>query len=563
MSLLSDHEIESLKEDHPKKKILRIFFLVLGVVFVLIGFLLLIFGFDFNIIILDLNFSLVIDIIIILIGMIITSKYFITSYFLRENSIVFKRMRDMREPIDKYIKFNSFAFTRLAAAILLIGAGIISLWKFGTGIGHEVPYGSAVFLGGPSWFYVTGLPALGFGLGLLLYCFLSLFRGIFSHSKNFYFFYEVRPGFPWLTEVPKKEIEAIRYQNNYLGPKLTWIPAFFPFIVMQLMTAIPLFGAERAAPEHVLSWVFVIISIMEIIALLILVCFQQNYFEIATESRVYEMWFSPIKFRKLFLFKENFSEFLDCDVDVRKGEKTNIGIFKDLDNTHLQTLNLEFGLILVILSLIMLINMVFFGQLVWWLALIYGSILLLKAFSQDFSDKNGDVFFYSDKSKEFYFRRIFQYKFHYITAKNVEEITPKKWLRKLDAFDILFITGLLIFLISQQCFGWGLADSFTLILDNIFSTIISIIILTGFFYYLCFPIDVIEFKTATIKYRIPVTIKLKFNNIFEKYVKDFARFLKNNQDKNVKKTFLTRLGFMTLIIVGVVTYVLIFFLFFF
>jgi len=563
MSLLNDHEIESLKEDHPKKKILRIFFLVLGVVFVLIGFLLLIFGFDFNIIILDLNFSLVINIIIILIGMIITSKYFITSYYLRENSIVFKSMRDMREPIDKYIKFNSFAFTRLAAAILLTIAGLLSLLVFGTDIGHEVPYGSAVFLGGPSWFYVTGLPALGFGLGLLLYCFLSLFRGIFSHSKNFYFFYEVRPGFPWLTEVPKKDIEAIRYQNNNLGPKLTWIPAFFPFIVMQLMTAIPLFGAERAAPEHVLSWVFVIISIMEIIALLILVCFQQNYFEIATESRVYEMWFSPIKLKNLSLFKDNFSEFLGCDVDVRAGEKTNIGTFKDLDNTHLQTFNLEFGLILVILSLIMLINMVFFGQLVWWLALIYGSILLLKAFSHDFSDKNGDVFFYSDKSKEFSFRRIFQYKFHYITAKNVEEISTKKWFKKLDAFDILFITGLLIFLITQQGFGWGLADSDTLILDNIFSTIISIIIITGIFYYICFPIDVIEFKTATIKYRVPVTIKLKFNNIFEKYVKDFARFLKNNQEKDVKKTFLTRLGYMTLIIVGVVTYVLIFFLFFF
>ncbi|MHA1104801.1 MAG: hypothetical protein ACTSPN_03670 [Promethearchaeota archaeon] len=563
MNLLSDQEIESLKEVHPKKKILRTIFLVLGLVFVLIGFLFIILGFDFNIIILDLNFSLVIDIIIILIGMIITSKYFIASYYLRENSIVFKRMRNMREPIDKHIKFNSFAFTRLAAAILLTVAGLLSLLVFGTDIGHEVPYGSAVFLGGPSWFYVTGLPALGFGLGLLLYCFLSLFRGIFSHSKNFYFFYEVRPGFPWLTEVPKKDIEAIRYQNNHLGPKLMWIPAFFPFIVMQLMTAIPLFGAERAAPEYVLSWVFVIISIIEIIALLILVCFQQNYFEIATESRVYEMWFSPIKFKKLSLFKENFSEFLECDVDVRKDEKTNVGIFQNLNNKHFQMFNLVFGLILVVLSLIMLINMVFFGQLVWWLALIYGFILLLKAFSYDFSDKNGDNFVYSDKSKEFSFRRVFQYKFHYVSARNVEEISTKKWFRKLDAFDIIFISGLLIFMIFQQGYGWGLADSITLIFDNIFSTIILIIITTCIFYYLCFPIDVIEFKTTTIKYRIPVTIKLKYKNIFDKYVKGFAMFLKNNQEKDVKRTFFMRLGAMSLIIVGVVSYVLIFFLFFF
>ncbi|MHA1192705.1 MAG: hypothetical protein ACTSP9_10465, partial [Promethearchaeota archaeon] len=100
MSLLSDQEIESLKEAHPKKKVLRMIFLVLGIVIILIGFLFFILGFDFGVILLDMNFSLVIDIIIILIGMIITSKYFIASYHLRENSIVFKRMRDMREPID-------------------------------------------------------------------------------------------------------------------------------------------------------------------------------------------------------------------------------------------------------------------------------------------------------------------------------------------------------------------------------------------------------------------------------------------------------------------------------
>ncbi|MHA1823957.1 MAG: hypothetical protein ACTSXM_08895, partial [Promethearchaeota archaeon] len=183
--------------------------------------------------------------------------------------------------------------------------------------------------------------------------------------------------------------------------------------------------------------------------------------------------------------------------------------------------------------------------------------------SYDFSDKNGDNFVYSDKSKEFSFRRVFQYKFHYVSARNVEEISTKKWFRKLDAFDIIFISGLLIFMIFQQGYGWGLADSITLIFDNIFSTIILIIITTCIFYYLCFPIDVIEFKTTTIKYRIPVTIKLKYKNIFDKYVKGFAMFLKNNQEKDVKRTFFMRLGAMSLIIVGVVSYVLIFFLFFF
>jgi hypothetical protein len=528
-----------------------------------IGFLLIFFSFDFDVVILDINFSLFIDIIIIITGMIFISKYFIASYYIRENSIVFKKMRNMREQVNEQIKFNSFAFTRLAAAVLLIFAGLVSLLIFGTDIGHEVPYGSAVFLGGPSWFYVTGLPALGFGFGLLLYSFLSIFRGNFSHSKNFYFFYEYRPAFPWLTEVPKKDIEAIRYQNNHLGPKLLWIPALFPFIVLQLMTAIPLFSAERAAPEYLLSWVFVLISIIEIVCLLILVFFQQNYFEIATESRLYEMWFAPIKFKKLSEFKDDFCKFLGCNIDFRKDEESNIEVFSNLNSRHFKLFNLIFGIILVVLSVVMLRFMVFFGQLVWWLSLLFGSILLVRSISQDFSDKNGDVFFYDEMKKIFKFRRNFQYKFQYASAFNVEEISIKKWFRRLDAFDIILIMGLIIFLITQQGFGWVLADTLTLITDNIFSTLILLIILIGIFYYLCYPIDVIEFKTVSVKHRIPVSLKSENSNFFKKYLINSVLFLKKIQGKEMKKTFLIRFGIMFIIIIGDFFFLLIYFLFFF
>ena len=191
MSLLSDEDIEKLKENHPIKKLFRIAFLFIGIFNIIIGFVLFIIEFDFGITIDDINISFLVDILIILIGMIIASKYFIAPYYLRENSLTIKKMRDLREPIESYLKFYSIAITRLIAALLLLIAGIISFSIFGSDVGHEIKYGSAVVLGGPSFFYVTGLPALGIGLGLILYFFLSPFRGTFSQSENFYFFYYI------------------------------------------------------------------------------------------------------------------------------------------------------------------------------------------------------------------------------------------------------------------------------------------------------------------------------------------------------------------------------------
>jgi hypothetical protein len=332
---------------------------------------------------------------------------------------------------------------------------------------------------------------------------------------------------------------------------------------MQLQTSISLFSAERAAPEFVLSWTFLFISIMEIVSLIILVCFQQNFFEVATESRLYEMWFAPIKIKKQLRFRDNFSNYLGCGLDHREGEDLipEGGLFKDVDDFHFQLFNLIFGLLLITLALIMLINMVIFGQLVWWLALIYGFILIVRSFSYDFSDKKGDKFVYDEKLKQFKFQRRFRYKFQYYVAHNLEGISLSKWFRRLDAFDIIFISGLTIFLIVQQGFGWALVgDSTSLILDNTISTIVLIIILLSIFLYVCFPIDVIELKTRSITYRIPITIKSVDKSIIQKYIQNFKKFFAQVKGKDMRHTFLLRIVILMMMIIGALLYVLIFFI---
>lgn len=564
MSYLSEEEIENLKLMHPKKRILRFIFLFAGLFIIFLGCLFTFIGFDFEITLNGFNLSLLIDVLIVIFGGIITSKFYITPYYLRENSLTIKRMRDLREPIEKFVKFNSITLSRLVVAFLLIINGIISYLIFGDDIGHKVEFGSAVVLGGPSWFYVTGFPMLIIGISLLIYFILSPFRGFFSKSKNFFSFYEVRPGFAWLTEIPKKDIEVLRYQNNHTGPKLAWIILILPFIVLQIMTAIPLFAAERASPEFVLSWTFLILSVLDIIALVILIFFQQNYFEIATKEKFYEMWLSPIKLRKQSHFKVEFSDFLECTPELRDREElSNNKLFSEINSTHIQLFTLLFGVILILIAIIMLTQMVLFGPLVWWIALMYGLMLLIKSLFYDFSKKGGDTFQFNEKAKKFRFKRIFSYKFHYIAANNVESVSVRKWFRKLDFFDIFGISGLLIFLTVQQLEGWLTADTLVLILDNLISTSLWIAIIIIVVFFLCLPIDVIEVKTVTINYRIPVSLKVVDKKHIFKYIRNLKKFPKAVIKPEMKKTFLLRMSAVILLIFGAMMYVAIYFLFIF
>jgi hypothetical protein len=571
MEYLNERDIENLKRIHPKKTYIRYIFLAIGLIIILLGFVFLLIGYDFKITFSGINLSLFINIVIMLFGGIIVSKFFIAPYYLRENSIVFKKIEDLREPVEKFIKFTSVTFSRLIASLILIISGIISLLVFGTDVGHEVKYGSAISLGGPSWFYVTGLPVLGIGFGLLLYFFLSPFRGVFSKSKNFLFFYELRPGFPWLTEIPKKDIEGIRYQNNHLGPKLSWIILLIPFIAQQLMTAIPLFSAERAGPSYVLSWTFLIISIFEIIALILLVVYPQNYFEIATKERLYEMWFSPIKFKNQSKFKEDFSIFLECNPEIRESElQTNNNPFSDVNDYHFQLLKVVFGIFLVISAILMLTQMILFGPLVWWISLMYGLILIIKASFFDFSKKGGISLEINEDLNTIKFRKLSKSKFHYIMGRKIEALSVRKWFRKLDFFDIFGISGMLIFLTIQQTQGWVIADTISLISDNIISTIYMIIVILFILFYLCFPVDVIEFKTQSIKYHIEITLKPNLKEITQstgnkgsklsRYFSNFKNIIREIFNSNMKTTFLMRVIFIGALIIGSLLYMLIYFI---
>ena len=330
------------------------------------------------------------------------------------------------------------------------------------------------------------------------------------------------------------------------------------------MTAFPLLAVENAGPNFVLSWTFIVLSFIDIVVLVILVIFQQKYFEIATEEKLYEMWFSPIKLKNKSHFKENFANLLDCNPNLRDIEKNDDDkVFSSVNSTNFQLFKLIFGLFLITIALIMLTQMVLFGPQVWWFALMYGSMLIVKAVLSDFSKKNGDSFNFNEESKEFRFKREFLQKFHYIAAKNVESISVKKWYRKIDFFDVFGICGLLVFLTLQQLEGWIAADTLTLRIDNVISTLLWILVIVLIILYLCFPIDFIEVKSPSITYRVQISLKLKESNIIKQFIKNLKNFPKEIMEPEMKRTFLIRMSGIFGLIFGSLFYMMIYFLIFF
>ena len=132
----------------------------------------------------------------------------------------------------------------------------------------------------------------------------------------------------------------------------------------------------------------------------------------------------------------------------------------------------------------------------------YGFILITKGISFDFNKRDGNSVEISQNSNIFKFKRLSRFKFQFVKARKIKSISFKKWFRKMDFFDVFGISGIIIFLTLQQTQGWVIADTIGLIYDNIVSTIYMIIILIFIFVYICFPVDVIEFRTPSITYQI-------------------------------------------------------------
>ncbi len=297
--------VEDLLSPDPRKKILRYLFLVTGLLFVVASVVLLFTGIDLGVTLTmgttTINISPILYFISLFLGLWVTAKFFIAPYKLRENSITRKSVDEYREPVKQQVTFFSSSHSRLAAALLFLAIAVVDMVYLTLHIGTPAAdniggtyngTGTAVVLGGVSFFYPVGLPLLITGVSLAIYLIFSRFFGRFARSENFLFFHEFRFGVPWLTEVPRSHVEAVRYQNTHLGPKVLWSCFLIPYSIMVLQYGLPLFNQPRAE-TNILPTMMTLSAVGGIFALIFLLFWPQDYLEIASKDRLYEMWVAP------------------------------------------------------------------------------------------------------------------------------------------------------------------------------------------------------------------------------------------------------------------------------
>ena len=72
--------------------------------------------------------------------------------------------------------------------------------------------------------------------------------------------------------------------------------------------------------------------------------------------------------------------------------------------------------------------------------------------------------------------------------------------------------------------------------------------------YIILPVDVIEFKTPSIVYRIQVTTKLKKPNILQKFLNNVKQFPREALKEDMIRTFRLRLLIILILIIGAIFY---------
>jgi len=113
---------------------------------------------------------------------------------------------------------------------------------------------------------------------------------------------------------------------------------------------------------------------------------------------------------------------------------------------------------------------------------------------------------------------------------------------------------MIVMLTIQQIEGWFIADTIPTIINNIISTIYMGIIFIFIILYVCLPIDVIEFKTPSLIYRIQISLKLKHKNLIQKYYNNLKEFFKEALKGDLIRTFRLRIGVILVLIIGSMFY---------
>jgi len=271
------------------------------------------------------------------------------------------------------VSFLSLHWSRLLVAAILIPTGLLDLHYLGYYIGDFLgPYtgtGRALIPGGPSFFWLIGMPLLVIGGILVLYFLLSPIRYQFTFDAGSGTFDATSKWFlyKWSYHVPV--VSRILYQRHRLGPKSWWIVFFVFSIVTIFQYGTGLFDLPRTT-SNTLPVMMSLTAASDGCALAVLIFLMPSSLRVYTRDRVYEFWIS-CPHRNDVVYKYFVDQlFPGCNTTPPQ-RKTSL-------------VRLVVGVILCTGSLLGLYANLLFGAWFSMIGLMYGFILVLEGVFADF-----------------------------------------------------------------------------------------------------------------------------------------------------------------------------------
>lgn len=462
----------------------------------------------------------------------------------KENDEESKRTIDSRQGSQSF-SFISKNKNRLLVGILLSLIGILDAVILGVNIGDaetlgNAGMGTALILGGFSWFYFAGLIPLITGISLIIYYFTSIWRGKIILSEQSFMFHEVRFKKDTAYIINKDEIDGFQYQNNLIGPKKGWVFLFVPLSVYILLYGLVLFDQPRAE-RITLPLLMVLSVVIMMISMIILIINPQQHLELVSKENYYDYWFTPEKIKldqnesleKLFEFEEcrdkiiinGNKENLKNPINISDIQSKEAGCISILDWKTI--FRLVLGIVLTLTGLISAFGEIWFGYQFFYIAIPYGIILIFESLLCDF---NSEFTIKWDKpNQKISVFRKFKSKYHYKTFTKFTQVQNRYVLKKIDLFDVISAPIILYYGITQIVLGWLESDLSTsaVLLDMISSTILIVIIAVFIFVYWLVSVPSLSIQSGSIinHIELPVNPLLKY----------FKRHLIVNRDEKLEK----------------------------
>jgi len=451
--ILSNDELNLLKQHSPNKIKLRWISFALGIILFIISILFFVFEWTFDLFEIEmtyddevrpLNLSVFFGVILITLSLILISQVLMNTNNYDENSFYIPKWISKREPLlykskEKrlvnevdFIKFRSFASSRFIAAILMIGMAGINISIFGTEIDTENHIGSWFFLGGPSMFYPMSAFMLLVGVGLLIYSLLSTSNISFSKSENFYFVEENRFPMPLMTEIPRDEVISARLTNAKTGPRYFWIIVMSLNLILCFTDGFHyLLNPFAFGAGYLVGALYITTGFIHLIALCILVLKHQTLLEIVTKEKRYEIKFNLPAVKSPDLV-EAIKNCFDLNVSGEIDSNLKQSKVKDWRN-------LIIGLIFIITGIISVVTFRFAGDPLRIALYIFGFMLVVKGFKEDFSSSNnGFKILNTNENQELFVQKNWLW-FKSVYKFNKTDYKYEFRLSKLNFFDILMM----------------------------------------------------------------------------------------------------------------------------